>query len=307
MRKQLAVLAPVIALALGMAPAAHAEKKGYVISVWSQGVNNVDESDCPDGKSAIAPDIFKYSEAHLGMSQAEIDKLVAAKNFGETYREMASMRGRKDGKPVFVYKYPLSVPEPPIKLEQGKEGFGFNLDGKVGPLDYTDALTKEPGVDNMVARIIGCIDRTRGTLDAPVGNTMLRWSHIIEGTSWLLEVDNHRDAPIDFQNEENVTVKYYRGQQSPVLNSSGFQRDVTYTIDPNTTLKTLTTFKGKIKDGMFLSDFTPEFRILSTTRLQPVFDFKHARMRLKFQPDGSLQGFVGGYSPITMIYFPYGD
>ncbi len=48
----------------------------------------------------------------------------------------------------------------------------------------------------------------------------------------------------DIQNEKNVTVKYYRGQQSPVLNSSGFQRDVTYTIDPNTALKTLTTFKG---------------------------------------------------------------
>ena len=82
---------------------------------------------------------------------------------------------------------------------------------------------------------------------------------------------------------------------------------MTYTIDPNTALKTLTTFKGKIKNGMFVSDFTPQFRILSTTRLQPVFDFKHAKLRLAFQPDGSLQGFVGGYSPITMIYFPYGD
>ena len=34
---------------------------------------------------------------------------------------------------------------------------------------------------------------------------------------------------------------------------------------------------------------------------------KQARLRLKFQPDGGLQGFVGGYLPITMIYFPFGD
>ena len=63
------------------------------------------------------------------------------------------------------------------------------------------------------------------------------------GQKRLLEVDNHRNAPLNLQNEENVTVKYYRGQQSPVLSSSGFQRDMTYTIDPNTTLKTLTSFQ----------------------------------------------------------------
>ena len=183
MRKHIAVSAAAIAMMLSASGAAHAEKKGYVISIWSQAMNNVDESGCPDGKSAIAPDIFKYSMKNLGMSQAEIDKALGSKDFGQRYRTEAPLRGRKDGQTVFVYKYPLSVPEPPIKLEQAKEGYGFNLDGKIGALDYTDPLTHETGVDNVAARVIGCIDRTRGTLDAPVGNTMLRWQHIIEGRS----------------------------------------------------------------------------------------------------------------------------
>jgi len=307
MRKHIAISAGVLALAFGSAQSVQAETRGYVISVWSQAMNNIDESGCPEGKSPTAPDVFKYSMTGLGMAPDEVDKMIQSQDFNLHYRKMASMRGRKDGKPVFVYKHPLSVPEPPIKLEQSKEGFGFNLDGKVGPMDFTDPLTKEAGVDNMVARILGCIDRTRGTLDAPVGNTMLRWLHYIEGNSWLLHVDNNRDAPIDFQNEENVTVTYYRGQQPPVLSASGFQRNVTYTIDPNKTLRSLTTFKGKIKDGMFLSEVTPQFKFIASTRLQPIYDFKQARLRLKFLENGDLQGFVGGYLPIPMIYFPFGD
>jgi hypothetical protein len=64
---------------------------------------------------------------------------------------------------VFAYKYPLSSIYTQIQLNQSKEGFGFNLDGKVGPLDYTDPLTKETGVDNVASRVIGCIDRTRAS------------------------------------------------------------------------------------------------------------------------------------------------
>ncbi len=116
------------------------------------------------------------------MSQADIDKALASKDFGQRYRTEAPLRGRKDGQPVLSYEYSLSGSEPRSSSISPKKDTAFNLDGKVGALDYTDPLTKETGVDNVAARIIGCIDRTRGTLDAPVGNTMLRWQHIIEGS-----------------------------------------------------------------------------------------------------------------------------
>jgi hypothetical protein len=217
------------------------------------------------------------------------------------------MRGKEDGKPAKIYTHPLSAPDPHIRLDQAQEGFGFNLDGKDGPLNYTDPLTKEKGVDNAVARILGCFDRTRGTREVPSGYLSYRWIGYSQGNSWLIEVTNNSTKPLNVQNEDDVTVNFYRGMQPPLRNSSGFQRNVTYTIDPDPRLKSLTSFKGRIKDGMFVSDATPEFRMLASGRLNPVFDFKSVRMRMTFKPDGTVQGFVGGYLPIRQVYFPFAN
>jgi len=308
MRKQIAVAATAMALALSATTTAFAESKGYIISNWAPAMNNVDDSGCPNGRNAAAQEIMTYVLKNQGMPEDQIQKIVAPDAMTQdAFVEYGAMRGRKDGKAVNVYSHPTRVPDPQIKLESSKEGFGFNLDGKVGPLDYTDPLTKQAGVDNVAARVFGCFDRTRGTLEAPPGNWSYRWSHYMEGNSWLLEVKNNSDKPLNLQNEENVTVTFYRGMQIPMMNSSGYQRNVTYTIDPNTELKTLTTFKGKIKDGMFMSEVTPEFRMIVSSRIQRIFDFKSARMRITFKEDGQLLGFVGGYMPIKMIYFPFGD
>ncbi len=307
MRKHFALRAAVAVIAWSAAQGALAGSQGYVVSNWAPAMNNPDDSGCPDGKNPDLKDIAKYTLARLGYPKEQIEKLVPAEGVGREARQMLAMRGRVDGQPVNVYVNPLSVPDPKIKMDVAKESFGFNLDGKLGPSDYTDPLTKESGVDNAAARVFGCFDRTRGTLEQPPGNWSFRWSHYVEGNSWLIQVNNNSDRPLNFQNDDNVVVTFYRGMQIPMMNASGYQRNVTYTIDPNTELKKNTSFTGKIRDGMFISDFTPQFRMVASSRVQPVFDFKSARMRINFKPDGSLVGFVGGYLPIKMIYFPFGD
>jgi hypothetical protein len=305
MRKHILIAA---AATLAMGGAARAETKGYIISNWAPAMNNFDDSGCPDGKNETFPGIVKYVLKNEGMPADQIEKLTAPGFKRDAVAEPVSMRGRdKDGKPLNGYIHPLSVPDAHIKLDQAKEAFGFNLDGKIGPKDYTDPLTKEKGVDNAAARVFGCFDRTRGTLEAPPGNWSYRWSHYMEGNSWLMSISNNSDRPLNLQNEDKVTVTFYRGEQIPMVNSSGYQRDVTYTIDPTSQLKTLTSFKGKIRDGMFMADVTPEFRMIASSRLQPIFDFKSVHARITFKPDGTLLGFVGGYLPIKMIYFPFGD
>ena len=299
------MVASIIAITLGVTPAAHAESKGYIISNWAPAMNNIDDKGCPDGKNADAQKIMAYTLKNQGMPDDQIVKATAPETLMGYYEQNAPMRGRKDGKPVNVYTHPLSVPDPHIKLEQSKEAFGFNLDGKVGPMDFTDPLTKEAGIDNMAARVFGCFDRTRGTLDAPPGNWTYRFTNYLGGGhTWLMEINNNSDRPLNLQNEKNVTVTFYRGTQLPVRNSSGLQRDVTYTILPET--ETLRSFKGEIKGGMFLSGVTKQFKMIGSSSIQPVYDFKQARMRIAFKPDGRLLGFVGGYLPIEMIYFPFG-
>ena len=305
MRKHLMV-ASVIAVALGVTQAVHAESKGYIISNWVPASNNIDDSGCPDGKNADAQKIMAYTLKNQGMADDQIVKATAPETLLNYFEENAPMRGRKDGKPVNVYSHPLSVPDPHIKLDQSKQAYGFNLDGKVGSTDYTDPLTQEAGIDNMAARVFGCFDRTRGTIDTPPANWTYRFqNYLAGGHTWLLEITNSSDRPLDFQNEKNVTVTFYRSPQLPVRSSSGLQRDVTYTIFPER--ETLRSFKGEIKNGMFLSGVTKQFKMTGSSSIQPVYDFKQARMRITFKPDGRLLGFVGGYLPIRMIYFPFGE
>ena len=309
MRKYIATATLAAALAVGASQTAQAESKGYIVSLWVPAMNNPDEKvECPQGKNAAAPEILTYTLNNQGMPKSEIDKIVTPEMSQRTFGEIAGARGRKDGKPVNVYMHPLSVPDPNIRLDQRAEGFGFNLDGKVEDLDYTDPITKEAGVDNNAARVFGCFDRTRGTYEAPPGNQSFRWqNHYNAGASWLMEVTNNSDRPINWQNDDNITIKFYRGMQVPLWNSAGHQRNVTYTIDPHAELHVANSFKGKIVNGEFVSDRTNHFKMIASSRVQPVYDFKAAKMRATFKPNGDLEAFVGGYLPIKMVYFPFGD
>lgn len=306
MRKYL--LAATAVMAIGGSHAALAGSQGYVVSNWAPAMNNFDDSGCPTGRNDGAQQIMQYTLKDQGMPQDQIAKLTDPNTMtNRSYGEAAGMRGRINGKATNVYTHPLSAPDPHIKLDVAKEGFGFNLDGKDGPLNYTEALTKEKGIDNAAARVFGCFDRTRGTHEQPPGNWSFRWTHYTEGNSWLVEITNNSAKPMNFKNEDHVTVHFYRGMQTPFRNGSGYQRNITYTIDPDTRLKSLTSFNGKIKNGVFIADVTPEFRMIASSRINPIFDFKSVHARMTFNPDGTMEAFIGGYVPIQNVYFPFGD
>ena len=110
----------------------------------------------------------------------------------------------------------------------------------------------------------------------------------------------------DMKNADKAEVTFYRGLQPATKNGSGYQSYMTYTVDSAPRLQS-NKFTGKIKDGMFLSDKPLDFYMISSPRLQPEVKFARARLRLTFKPDGNVEGFVGGFLPITMVYFPLGD
>src|SRR3954470_5304824 len=129
-----------IALVAGLisASAAQAETRGYVIS-WFHTAANSKDGDCPKGLNPNGEALSRRILTDMGKSKAEIEKIMV--DFPFNYGTFATMRGRIDGKPVNVYLNPTSVPDPNAFYQEGKEGYGFNLDGKVGPADYTDPET----------------------------------------------------------------------------------------------------------------------------------------------------------------------
>jgi hypothetical protein len=291
------------ALALNLvASLAQAESRSYVVSLFVPAMNNSSDSDCPEGKNPNAAGILRQILTDQGKSKEEIDKLLASGTFNNgVYSQYAPMRGQIDGKAVNVYSHPLSVPEQNIKLAVMKEAYGFNLDGTDGPDKFTDPQTHETGVNNAAARAFGCFDRTRGTLETPPTNWSVHWDYYTYGNTWLVDIDSNGG----FENADQVEVSIYRGMQPLVKNAQGYQRYMTYEKDPDPRLQS-NHFKGRIKDGMFISDKPSEFYMISSTRLQPEFDFKQARLRITFRPDGSLEGIMGGFLPIKMVYFPFG-
>jgi hypothetical protein len=298
----------VLGIGLAAARPAHAQTRGYVVSLWVPAMNSTPEDgDCPNGKNPNAPGMLERILKEEGRPQAEIDRILKPETFGGgVYGQHAAMRGRIDGKPVNVYANPVSVSDPNIKLAVTKDVFGFNLDGKEKPGDPVDPQTGEKGVDNQMARIFGCFDRERGTLDGPPTNKSVRWGYYNYGNSWLIEIKNRGTGSIDFQNEDHVEVTIYRGLQPPMKNSSGYQRDMTYAVDPDPRLQS-NTFTGKIRNGLFVSDVPMHIRMIASTEILPVYDFKEAHLRLNFKPDGTLEGFLGGYMPITLLYSPLGN
>src|ERR1700759_3699614 len=137
MHKYIAMAGAAVAFCLAASQGAMADSKGYVIANWAPAMNNPDDSNCPQGKNAQAADIMTYSLKNNGMPGDQVAKLADPNTFSRAkFGQYAPMRGRKDGKDVLVYTHPLTAPDPHIHLDQAKEAFGFNLDGKVGPNDY---------------------------------------------------------------------------------------------------------------------------------------------------------------------------
>jgi hypothetical protein len=237
----------------------------------------------------------------LGYPSSEVERLLADfKPHGE-YVQIVTMRGRIDGQPVNVYANPESVPDPHIKLSKGKLAPGFNLDGKVGAGDYTDPQTHETGIDNQMARIMGCESAFRPQPVGPppypasVANILME-----EMRAYVIEVSG-----IDnLQNDDDVEVGFYVSLDRPVRASSGgIKPDMTMRVDPDPRWHNVV--HGKIKNGVLTTD-PFNVNLLGDPWWVQSFHWHDARLRLTLNADGSAKGILGGYHPWFAFYWQFG-
>jgi len=209
------------------------------------------------------------------------------------------MRGKIDGKPANVYINPTSEPDPHVHTVVGKYAYGFNLDGKgaASPSGFEDPETHEQGVNNQLFRALGCFISERGTATTRPTYPAIQWDMTRDQQpAWLIEISGMTDP----MNSDNVTVSIYPATGPITRNAAGDpQADMTFRADPNPRVQNVV--HGRIKDGVLTTDRF-EFHMLQDPFGVTEYRFKDAKLRFQMNPDGSIKGMLGGYTPWKPIY-----
>lgn len=193
------------------------------------------------------------------------------------------------------------TPEPdafPFYEAAGPYSFGLNLDGEVGPNDFTHPDGEE-GIDNEVYRAVGCIIGFRG----PDGVEFIFQNKAIADRRYnrtmieLTGVD-------DLGNDDHVTVTLYRGLDRLLTNATGnrIMSGGSQRIDNRWGASLIRQTTGKIVDGVLttepIADVIIPWMNLNVPTFQRIRDF---RFQLNVSPTGA-EGLIAGYADVDTWY-----
>src|SRR6185312_4121991 len=159
---------------------------------------------------------YVMSEIYWGIYQTKDGKIECPNGFNDGPREQFKILFPDDGTKRTLSQtqlareseiwFPHTTPEPyPFHEAVGTTAFGLNLDGKVGPNDFTSP-DGEKGIDNQMYRALGCIRNFRA--DGETSILTPQWRTRAPYNIFVIEITG-----VDsLQNADNVTVTTYRGQ-----------------------------------------------------------------------------------------------
>ncbi|MHB1204355.1 MAG: hypothetical protein ACYCZX_02220 [Rhodospirillaceae bacterium] len=300
--RSLAVLAGVV-LACG-AHAAAAESRTYVRSWFGQAMYS-EENDCPGGVNPPWSEQRLKDLADLGYSGAEIEQMVKDELAGGNNRgrinQIISMRGRVNGEPVNPYSFPATVVDPKLHAGGGRYAYGFNLDGRGAATKngFEDPETHDKGVNNELARALGCMREFRGTLTSSPLYWDWTWGQLKDNEpAWLITI-----AGDDLGKDGDVTVTIDRALEHLKANTDGSaRRDATYRVDPDP--RSHQVYRGQLKNGV-VNVAGPGIRMLQDPLVAMEFRMQNVRMRLKLKDDRTLETMIGGYQPWADLYYSF--
>ena len=181
---------------------------------------------------------------------------------------------------------------------EGRYSWGLNLDGRVDANDFTHP-DGTPGIDNEVYRAVGCIIGFRG----PDGVEYIFQNKAIADERYnrmmieLTGVD-------DLENDDEVTVNLYRGQDNLLKDASGnrVMPGGSQRVDTRWGRSLIRQTTGRIEDGVLTTEPIPEMIMpwmnLSVPSIQI---FRDARFRLKLSPSNAT-GLLAGYADVDTYY-----
>lgn len=253
---------------------------------------------------------YVLTDLYWSMYQTQNAKQECPKGFNDGPREQYEKLYPNNGKGKTILEtqlkleaetwLPTTEPDGFVFHEvQGPHSFGLNLDGKVGPEDFTHPETGEKGIDNQVYRAVGCIIGFRG----PDGVEYIFQNKAIASDRYnrlmieLTGVDS-------LANDDDVEVTIYRGTDRLLTDASGNKvvPGGSQRIDTRWGAKLIQQTRGKIVDGVLTTEPLAEVIIpwqnLSVPTYQRILD---TRFQLKLSPTGA-EGLIAGYADIDIWY-----
>lgn len=180
---------------------------------------------------------------------------------------------------------------------QTKIGLGLNLDGKVGPNDFTSP-EGEQGIDNQLYRALGCV---RSYRDGQTANDFFD-NQEIQKTPYnrsMFEISG-----VDsLANDDSVEVTWYRGLDGLMTDATGENvvPGGSQRIDTRFGKRFIQKMHGKIVDGVLITEPTDITFPWATFGLPADELMRGMRLKLKLSSTGAL-GLMGGYADIDMWY-----
>ncbi|MHB1205422.1 MAG: hypothetical protein ACYCZX_07630 [Rhodospirillaceae bacterium] len=189
--------------------------------------------------------------------------------------------------------FPKTTPEKiPFKLAVGKTAFGLNLDGKVGPNDFTSP-EGDKGIDDQLQTAWGCVANYRSSsYNLLAFNNWRKYPYniiVIE----LTDVDS-------LVNDDDVTLTTYRGLDKLMTDATGgtYLPGGTQRLDMRWGKPFIQKFKGKIKDGVLTTEGA-DYVMPSAANGSSLTDVHYykTQWRLNVLPERA-EGVMGGYMDI---------
>jgi hypothetical protein len=268
------------------------ETRSYVVS-WFHTATYAYDGDCPHGLNPEHQELWTKALRELGYSPADIQRLLNGEKVnGKGVQSIVGHRGRIKGKEDIAF-YPWSAPDPHIHVVEGRYAPGFNLDGRGAdsPNSFEDPETHERGVNNQLYRALGCSHEYRVSLpDRPQYEANGWFVMSTTMPAWVLSITGE-----DLSHDGDVTVTFARALEHSMLNARGtVLEDATYRLDPNP--RSINVFHGKLKHGT-LSIEPADLFLESEPLIIDKLLLLGAHLRLTMQPDRTLTGYIGGYTP----------
>jgi hypothetical protein len=262
----------------------------------------------PDGADGACPQ--GMSAGVRGLAEAYARTPVWERRAGETQQQYdrrlsLAINTTADGKNICLNPE-LSQPDPGWRMVSGRDikVGGIDLDGRDSASGQPPAggscahgdfqgLQGERGIDNQFYRVIGCTTGFQSTGQAN------QWQTEMYTGSWgvLLSVKGIDDM----RNDPDVRVGIYASadpiQLSAARNALPF---ATYAIHQDERYHAET--RGRIVDGVLSIDpvevrFHNVVNSMTDDRV-----LRDARLRLTFTPDGGMEGYLAGYTPVETMY-----
>lgn len=265
-----------------------------------------------DGPSVVPKDQrigFVLTDLYWAIYQSPDGKSECPHGYNDGPREQYAKLFPKNGRTYNVVDtqlkqeaqtwLPTATPDGFVFYEAGgKLAYGLNLDGKVGPNDFSSP-DGETGIDNQLYRALGCIIGFRGPdgVEYIFENKAIAQSRYNRLMFELTGVDS-------LTNDPDVTVTIYRGLDRLLTDATGnkVMPGGSQRIDTRWGAKLVRQAKGKIVNGVLttepLDDLVIPWMNLGVPTFQIVRD-----MRLKFNLTAtSAQGLIGGYVDVDTWY-----